>query len=342
MDVREHPRRFEGAPGCAGGPGRRGPRFYPGRGSPRPVRHGHGRRPGRSALGGGWSAGYAAGCPGGSPRVAPPAKGRFLLDPMRSSAAVIGAQGADARGHGTGAWQGAPHMQGRASGYRVAAPAGPGPESRAAAGLHTVHVRDVPVSATERDVAAAFGRAARWRTAVCARTRRQRAVRVRGVPHQGGRARRCPSRLGDRRAPRAGRADPPRASPGEPSLLPQGADELERCARTVYVANVHRASREEDVRAFFQTETADVTGVLLNPRVGGQVAFGSSPPSTPRRPRCAAGASSTDARCVSQSKTPLRLGGAKGRGAGRASAGGGARLLAADDIGSRSRSRAAV
>ena len=49
-------------------------------------------------------------------------------------------------------------MQGAASGYRVAAPADarPGPESRAAAGLHTVHVRDVPVSATERDVAAAF------------------------------------------------------------------------------------------------------------------------------------------------------------------------------------------
>ena len=109
-----------------------------------------------------------------------------------------------------------------------------------------------------------------------------------------------------------------------PSLLPQGADELERCARTVYVANVHRASREEDVRAFFQTETADVTGVLLNPRVGGQVAFVEFATVDAAQAALRRSGRELDGRAlrVSQSKTPLRLGGAKGHGAGRASAGG--------------------
>ena len=109
-----------------------------------------------------------------------------------------------------------------------------------------------------------------------------------------------------------------------PSLLPQGADELERCARTVYVANVHRASREEDVRAFFQTETADVTGVLLNPRVGGQVAFVEFATVDAAQAALERSGRELDGRAlrVSQSKTPLRLGGAMGHGAGRASAGG--------------------
>ena len=325
-----HAARFGGAPGYAGGPGAPGPPgSIPVGGAHAPYDMAMGGGQAGGALGGGWSAGYAAGgAPGGWLPARGAADGRFLLDPMRSGAAVIGAQGADARGHGTGAWQGAPHMQGRASGYRVAAPADarPGPESRAAAGLHTVHVRDVPVSATERDVAAAFeacGPVADCR--LCSDPQSGARYAFVAFPTKAG-ARAALSKSGSEIGGHPVRVVLSRTSviPVNPSLLPQGADELERCARTVYVANVHRASREEDVRAFFQTETADVTGVLLNPRVGGQVAFVEFATVDAAQAALRRSGRELDGRAlrVSQSKTPLRLGGAKGHGAGRASAGG--------------------
>jgi len=312
-----HAARFGGAPGYAGGPGApRPPGSIPVGGTHTPYDMAMGGGQAGGALGGGWRAGYAAGgAPGGWLPARGAADGGFLLDPMRGGAAVIGAQGA-------------PHMQGGASGYRVAAPADarPGPESRAAAGLHTVHVRDVPVSATERDVAAAFeacGPVADCR--LCSDPQSGARYAFVAFPTKAA-ARAALSKSGSEIGGHPVRVVLSRTSviPVNPSLLPQGADELERCARTVYVANVHRASREEDVRAFFQTETADVTGVLLNPRVAGQVAFVEFATVDAAQAALRRSGRELDGRAlrVSQSKTPLRLGGAKGHGAGRASAGG--------------------
>ncbi len=312
-----HAARFGGAPGYAGGPGAPGPPgSIPVRGAHTPYDMAMGGGQAGGALGGGWRAGYAAGgAPGGWLPARGAADGGFLLDPMRGGAAVIGAQGA-------------PHMRGGASGYRVAAPADarPGPESRAAAGLHTVHVRDVPVSATERDVAAAFeacGPVADCR--LCSDPQSGARYAFVAFPTKAA-ARAALSKSGSEIGGHPVRVVLSRTSviPVNPSLLPQGADELERCARTVYVANVHRASREEDVRAFFQTETADVTGVLLNPRVAGQVAFVEFATVDAAQAALRRSGRELDGRAlrVSQSKTPLRLGGAKGHGAGRASAGG--------------------
>jgi RNA recognition motif-containing protein len=311
-----HAARFGGAPGYAGGPGAPGPPgSIPVGGAHTPYDMAMGGGQAGGALGGGWRAGYAAGgAPGGWLPARGAADGGFLLDPMRGGAAVIGAQGA-------------PHMQGGASGYRVAAPADarPGPESRAAAGLHTVHVRDVPVSATERDVAAAFeacGPVADCR--LCSDPQSGARYAFVAFPTKAA-ARAALSKSGSEIGGHPVRVVLSRTSviPVNPSLLPQGADELERCARTVYVANVHRASREEDVRAFFQTETADVTGVLLNPRVAGQVAFVEFATVDAAQAALRRSGRELDGRAlrVSQSKTPLRLGGAKGHGAGRASAG---------------------
>ena len=312
-----HAARFGGAPGYAGGPRAPGPPgSIPVGGTHTPYDMAMGGGQAGGALGGGWRAGYAAGgAPGGWLPARGAADGGFLLDPMRGGAAVIGAQGA-------------PHMQGGASGYRVAAPADarPGPESRAAAGLHTVHVRDVPVSATERDVAAAFeacGPVADCR--LCSDPQSGARYAFVAFPTKAA-ARAALSKSGSEIGGHPVRVVLSRTSviPVNPSLLPQGADELERCARTVYVANVHRASREEDVRAFFQTETADVTGVLLNPRVAGQVAFVEFATVDAAQAALRRSGRELDGRAlrVSQSKTPLRLGGAKGHGAGRASAGG--------------------
>ena len=266
----------------------------------------------------------------GTPREVPPGvaprawrrRRQVPAGPDARGAAVIGAQGADARGHGTGAWRGAPH-----AGARVGVPrrrAGgraPRAGSRAAASLHTVHVRDVPVSATERDVAAAFeacGPVADCR--LCSDPQSGARYAFVAFPTKAG-ARAALSKSGSEIGGHPVRVVLSRTSviPVNPSLLPQGADELERCARTVYVANVHRASREEDVRAFFQTETADVTGVLLNPRVGGQVAFVEFATVDAAQAALRRSGRELDGRAlrVSQSKTPLRLGGAKGHGAGR-------------------------
>ena len=311
-----HAARFGGAPGYAGGPGAPGPPgSIPVGGAHTPYDMAMGGGQAGGALGGGWRAGYAAGgAPGGWLPARGAADGGFLLDPMRGGAAVIGAQGA-------------PHMQGGASGYRVAAPADarPGPESRAAAGLHTVHVRDVPVSATERDVAAAFeacGPVADCR--LCSDPQSGARYAFVAFPTKAG-ARAALSKSGSEIGGHPVRVVLSRTSviPVNPSLLPQGADELERCARTVYVANVHRATKEEDVRAFFRTEAGAVTGVLLNPRVAGQVAFVEFATVDAAQAALRRSGRELDGRAlrVSQSKTPLRLGGAKGHGAGRASAG---------------------
>ena len=353
-----HAAPFGGAPGYAGDPRALGPP-----GPPVPVGGSHGPHApydmamgggqGAGALGGGWSAGYAAGGPPGrwipgdarSRRgesavrpVAPwgaavgAADGGFIMDALRGGTAAMGAQGGDARVPGAGAWQGGPHLRGgaRMSGYRGVAPpdARLPSESRSAAGLHTVHVRDVHSSVTERDVTAAFedcGPVADCR--LCSDPQSGARYAFVAFPTKAG-ARAALSKSGSEIGGHPVRVVLSRTSviPVNPSLLPQSADEMERCARTVYVANVHRATNEEDVRAFFHTETGAVTGVLLqgNPRVASQVAFVELATVEAAQLALQRSGRELDGRAlrVSQSKTPLRLGGAKGA-AGRAAAGGG-------------------
>jgi RNA recognition motif-containing protein len=334
-----HAARFGGAPGFAGDPRAAGP---PGGlvggshappGPPYDMSMDRIQRGGGS-LGGGWSAAHAAGGPSGGWIAARGGGGGggFLMDPMRGGAASMGAQGGDARGRDGRAWQGmgVPHMQGTMAGYRGVAPPDtrPGvPESRSAAGLHTVHVRDVHASVTERDVAAAFedcGPVADCR--LCSDPQSGARYAFVAFPTKSG-ARAALSKSGSEIGGHPVRVVLSRTSviPVNPSLLPQSADEMERCARTVYVANVHRNSREEDVRVFFETDTAAVTGVLLqrNPRVASQVAFVEFATVEAAQAALRRSGRELDGRAlrVSQSKTPLRLGGARGA-AGRGSASG--------------------
>ena len=339
-----HAARFGGAPGFAGDPRAAGPPGVLVGGPHAPHAPYDMSMDGiqrRGSLGGGWSAAHAAGGPSGrwiaargdvAPRGGGGGGGGFLMDPMRGGAASMGAQGGDARGRGARAWQGlgVPLMQGTMAGYRGVAPPDtrPGvPEARSAAGLHTVHVRDVHASVTERDVAAAFedcGPVADCR--LCSDPQSGARYAFVAFPTKAG-ARAALSKSGSEIGGHPVRVVLSRTSviPVNPSLLPQSADEMERCARTVYVANVHRASREEDVHAFFETDTAAVTGVLLqrNPRVASQVAFVEFATVEAAQAALRRSGRDLDGRAlrVSQSKTPLRLGGAKGA-AGRGSAGG--------------------
>ncbi|KAK9908322.1 hypothetical protein WJX75_006027 [Coccomyxa subellipsoidea] len=51
--------------------------------------------------------------------------------------------------------------------------------------------------------------------------------------------------------------------PVNTSFLPRTQEELERCARTVYIANIDKKVDREDVRVFFQTMCGPVTKIRL-------------------------------------------------------------------------------
>ena len=320
-----HAARFGGAGVRRRPRGAGAPRFDPGRGSPRPVRHGHGRRPSRRRARRRLERGVRRGrCPrGGAPR----AWRRRQQVPAGPDAQRRGGDRCAGRGR-AGARHGCVAGRPSHAGARVGVPrrraGGRAPRAVARGGGPAHRAR---------------ARRARFRGGA------RRGGGVRGVRPGGGlpsvlgpqsgcgarswrspprraRARRCQVGLG-RRAPRAGRAEPPRASSGEPVAAAAGRGRA-RAVRAHGSSPMHRASREEDVRAFFQTETADVTGVLLNPRVGGQVAFVEFATVDAAQAALRRSGRELDGRAlrVSQSKTPLRLGGAKGHGAGRASAGG--------------------
>lgn len=121
--------------------------------------------------------------------------------------------------------------------------------------------------------------------------------------------------------------------PVNPQLLPQTAEEMERCARTVYVANVDHAVREEEIRGFFTAAAGAVARMHLrgNPRNNTKVAFVEfeSLESVAAALSCAGHMIRSRALRVSPSKTPLRInhnhnnGGGYGYGYGGGYGGGG-------------------
>ena len=143
--------------------------------------------------------------------------------------------------------------------------------------LHTVHVRDVHESVTEGDIAEAFadcGDVADCR--LCADP--QGGSRYAFVAfHTKLAARAALAKSGEPIGGHSVRVVLSRTSvvPVNPSLLPQTSDEVERCARTIYVANVDRGTSDGEVLDFFTTNAGPVLAVLLqeNPRVASRVAF---------------------------------------------------------------------
>jgi polyadenylate-binding protein len=140
-----------------------------------------------------------------------------------------------------------------------------------------VHVRDVHESVTEGDIAEAFadcGDVADCR--LCADP--QGGSRYAFVAfHTKLAARAALAKSGEPIGGHPVRVVLSRTSvvPVNPSLLPQTSDEVERCARTIYVANVDRGTSDGEVLDFFTTNAGPVFAVLLqeNPRVASKVAF---------------------------------------------------------------------
>lgn len=55
--------------------------------------------------------------------------------------------------------------------------------------------------------------------------------------------------------------------PVNTSFLPRTQEELERCARTVYIANIDKEVEREDVRVFFKRMCGEPTDVCATPTV---------------------------------------------------------------------------
>ena len=53
--------------------------------------------------------------------------------------------------------------------------------------------------------------------------------------------------------------------PVNTSFLPRTQEELERCARTVYIANIDKEVDREDVRVFFQRMCGEPADVCASP-----------------------------------------------------------------------------
>lgn len=189
--------------------------------------------------------------------------------------------------------------------------------------LHTVHVRDVHSSVTERDITAAFeGCGVVVDCRLCSDPSGGTRYAFVAFPTKTA-ARAALAMSGDLIGGHPVRVVLSRTSvvPVNPSLLPQTTEEVERCARTIYVANVDRATKEEEVVQFFTTNANDqIAAVLLqeNPRVLSKVAFVEFCTAEGARNAVRCGGRELNGRAlrVSQSKTPLRLGGVKHIGAG--------------------------
>ena len=97
--------------------------------------------------------------------------------------------------------------------------------------------------------------------------------------------------------------------PVNPQLLPQTPEEVERCARTVYAANIDIGATEEQIRGFFETAAGAVSRILVhgNPRNTAKVAFVEFETLDAARAalRCAGRSLRNRPVRVSQSKTPL-------------------------------------
>lgn len=120
--------------------------------------------------------------------------------------------------------------------------------------------------------------------------------------------------------------------PVNPKLLPQTAEEVKRCARTVYVANLEASASDDELEAFFRDAAGAVSRLVthVNPRNGSRMAFVEfeTPEGARAALRCAGRVFGSRALRVGPSKTPLRV---AGSGAGAGTAGGAAAESAASE-----------
>lgn len=103
--------------------------------------------------------------------------------------------------------------------------------------------------------------------------------------------------------------------PVNPRLLPQTAEEVERCARTVYVANLDASASDDELEAFFRDAAGAVLRLVthVNPRNGSRIAFVEFETAEGARAalQCAGRVFGSRALRVGPSKTPLRVAGAE-------------------------------
>ena len=97
--------------------------------------------------------------------------------------------------------------------------------------------------------------------------------------------------------------------PVNPRLLPQTAEEVEQCARTVYVANLDASASDDELEAFFRDAAGAVLRLVthVNPRNGSRIAFVEFETAEGARAalQCAGRVFGSRALRVGPSKTPL-------------------------------------
>ena len=244
-----------------------------------------------------------------------------------------GSRGVDGSGGGGG--DGGGGARGRSRGARGGGGGGGG-DQPGGRKLFTVYVRDVHSEVTERELALAF--ASCGPVVDC---------RLCSDPSGGARfafvafnsaasARAALGLSGVTVGKQAVRVMPSRTSviPVNPKLLPQTAEEVERCARTVYVANLDASASDDELEAFFRDAAGAVSQLVthVNPRTGSRMAFVEfeTAEGALAALRCAGRVFGSRALRVGPSKTPLRVAGA-GAGTGTAGTAGTAAAVASSD-----------
>ena len=256
-----------------------------------------------------------------------------------------GSRGVDGSGGGGG--DGGGGARGRSRGARSGGGGGGG-DRTGGRKLFTVYVRDVHSEVTERELALAFtscGPVVDCR--LCSDPSGE--ARFAFVAFNSAASARAALGLsGVTVGKQAVRVMPSRTSviPVNPNLLPQTAEEVERCARTVYVANLDASASDDELEAFFRDAAGAVSRLVthVNPRNSSRMAFVEfeTAEGALAALRCAGRVFGSRALRVGPSKTPLRVAGA-GAGtagtAGTAAAGTAAAVASSDQPSSPRRGR---